>query len=778
MRTICSQNVNLSETLGQRNFNFCIIILQLIYKTSIADSIDKELKIIIMSLQSQIQKIIEDRKKRVEKIQFEIDNINKLMSNLEYVKKRIQDLSIDNSTEYVQKIQTKITELANANIQALHLRERFERDTINIGVAGFTHAGKSTFLQTVSGLDDFSIPKADDNDKNSGKPTTATRSQIYNSSNRYADVFFRSEADFLEYVNNYVDSLGLPKADSLASFKTINFDSVDVESLRGDRDLIKIDIDRIKGIQEAVPYFENNLRNVTTIKVNGDKFSDLKQYVAYSYDDSSKRMYPAVKEVKIYSPFNGVDSDLKVGLIDLPGFGEHENVTKKTLDDIKNDVDAVIILYRPGLANYELLEDEKRKFRDVLNSQPAISNKADFISFLINKDTRVPDNYIEKAKDNINDIWPDLKVQVASSNNQNQVENVMSSIVNGLASSLAKMDDDLISAYMKDRDLTETLGILTEVSLCLERLTTRNSATKDITEKAKIFRKQLNKELTRLLIKYRSDEDIDKKFENELETIKEEIDTEIENKLLYEPIEIYNTWEDYIENATVGDITGKVPLELKRLWISIIKRYIKLDAIYKESMDNLKKDILKIFVGLTGDLIEDKNADNFNEILGKLKNRPENQIYQAFLSINNLKQDFRQNIYPFIFKIGDNRILQQKGISQEDGTNEGVFDLNKEGLSISYLKEQLICQAKFANDQIKSTILEHYILRYFLIGVLDTFVNYIIYTNVENDYDFVDFCDNHKGKIYPDKYGDKADIYKYDELKTCINGVINLVKSF
>lgn len=42
MRTICSQNVNLSETMGQRDFNFCIIILQLIYKTSIADSIDED----------------------------------------------------------------------------------------------------------------------------------------------------------------------------------------------------------------------------------------------------------------------------------------------------------------------------------------------------------------------------------------------------------------------------------------------------------------------------------------------------------------------------------------------------------------------------------------------------------------------------------------------------------------------------------------------------------------------------------------------------------------
>ena len=32
MRTIYSQNVNLSETMEQRDFNFCIIILQLIYK--------------------------------------------------------------------------------------------------------------------------------------------------------------------------------------------------------------------------------------------------------------------------------------------------------------------------------------------------------------------------------------------------------------------------------------------------------------------------------------------------------------------------------------------------------------------------------------------------------------------------------------------------------------------------------------------------------------------------------------------------------------------------
>ena len=52
---------------------------------------------------------------------------------------------------------------------------RFSRDTVNIGVSGSARVGKSTLLQSVSGLSDQQIPTGRD------IPVTAVRSRIYHS---------------------------------------------------------------------------------------------------------------------------------------------------------------------------------------------------------------------------------------------------------------------------------------------------------------------------------------------------------------------------------------------------------------------------------------------------------------------------------------------------------------------------------------------------------------------------------------------------------------------
>ena len=63
-----------------------------------------------------------------------------------------------------------------ANLRAV--TTRLARDTVNIGVSGQARVGKSTLLQSISGLDDDQIPTG------SGLPVTAVRSRIYHSVKR------------------------------------------------------------------------------------------------------------------------------------------------------------------------------------------------------------------------------------------------------------------------------------------------------------------------------------------------------------------------------------------------------------------------------------------------------------------------------------------------------------------------------------------------------------------------------------------------------------------
>lgn len=665
------------------------------------------LNLIKMSeLQKTIDSILASRSIAVEKLSKKKNKIANLQKELSDLNSILEKSDNSDAKSYIPVFEKFIKRLENADEIASHLEERFKRDTINIGVAGFTHAGKSTFLGKVSGLDNNAIPKADDNDKFSGKPTTATRSQIYNSPNKYADIFIRSQDEFLEYVNNYVESLGLPKADSLSSFKGINFDEIDVEAFGDNKDSVKLDIARIKGIQEAVPYFESNLRNSNPVKISGDNFNELKQYVAYSYEDSSKRMYPAVREVRIYSPFAGIDPDLKIGLIDLPGFGEHSNVTKKTLNDIKNDVDSVIILYRPGLANYELLDDEKKKFRDVLYSQPDIRNKADFVSFLINKDSRIPEDYINKAKGCINDIWPDFKVRVASSNNDTDVEAVLSSVVKDLATSLSKMDDDLVESFDNQfgiEDISKTINEFKD--RYQDNWRSALSASQEDRKKALEIRNAISTELNRLDRAYRNDLR-NSDFYLKIEEVKSLVKSSIEERLLYPSIEGWYVAFTDRANVEKNNYRGFFNDEAQRLYVQITYEYEKvLNSYFYAKIEKLREEVTAIFKKYCGLFITKDGLEGVNEVLFKIRSCNQQlpiTLEKSFEWLLNLVYDFKQNALPTIVKNRIDSVFEDAEYAVNLIKKDSWDDQVKENLES--LKQELEILAIEGNAKIAKAI--------------------------------------------------------------------------
>ncbi len=68
---------------------------------------------------------------------------------------------------------TNLQSQVNDNIaRTANLLSRFGKNTINIGVAGKTGMGKSTFLQAITGLNDQIIPTS------AGEPCTGAKSKI------------------------------------------------------------------------------------------------------------------------------------------------------------------------------------------------------------------------------------------------------------------------------------------------------------------------------------------------------------------------------------------------------------------------------------------------------------------------------------------------------------------------------------------------------------------------------------------------------------------------
>jgi hypothetical protein len=217
---------------------------------------------------------------------------------------------------------------------------------VNIGVSGQARVGKSTLLQSISGLGDDQIPTG------SGLPVTAVRSRIYHSAKRRQVVlsmhtFESFGADVLRPYHDELNILEVPAdGEAFRRFRYPAEEDLPEEKHASNLGMLK----RLLEMQDSFPSYEPLL-------TGGDKtvgLDDLRPFVAYPTADairdgsgSPARPYLAVRDVAIHTPFPLTRVE-RLGIIDLPGLGElapgaeHHHVT-----GLRDTVDVVILVKRP-----------------------------------------------------------------------------------------------------------------------------------------------------------------------------------------------------------------------------------------------------------------------------------------------------------------------------------------------------------------------------------------------------------------------------------------------
>ncbi|MEV7063685.1 hypothetical protein AB0N97_12910 [Streptomyces collinus] len=218
---------------------------------------------------------------------------------------------------------------------------RFARATVNLGVSGAARMGKSTLLQSVSGLDDQQIPTGD------GIPVTAVRSRIFHSPTvRRAELEMHSPESFLaEVIAPLHTALSLPAPPrSLEEFADRSYpDSADQTRSR-------LLLTRLRELQSALPSYMHLL----TGGVKSVSLEEVRPYVAYPTDEEIRaagqggvrRAYAAVREARIECPFPH-EHVARIGIVDLPGLGEvMADAEQRHVDGLRNEVDAVLVVKR------------------------------------------------------------------------------------------------------------------------------------------------------------------------------------------------------------------------------------------------------------------------------------------------------------------------------------------------------------------------------------------------------------------------------------------------
>lgn len=315
------------------------------------------------NVKDSIAQIISKRGQRCEELEKqlkELDKISECITQFKLMKSDEKYRSLlGESYNAVMAISTEELEKAyrSCRDEFERLAYRFGRGKINISFVGKAGQGKSLILQNISGLDGDVIPSAD------GMDCTGAKSVIENhdqAEKTVAEIVFYTEAELLDIVNKYIAlcSVNGNIAPVTSAAQIRNIDTVTMDA----NDLSANDTAKKEHLKKYIEHIDELLKYITptgkSIVAEGE---DIESYVAQFKDsDHSVRYYTylAVKEARISCAFPHKDCG-DIVLVDTIGIGDTSyGVEEKMLDTVKNDSDAVVLMWMPSGTRQSLRNED------------------------------------------------------------------------------------------------------------------------------------------------------------------------------------------------------------------------------------------------------------------------------------------------------------------------------------------------------------------------------------------------------------------------------------
>ena len=291
---------------------------------------------------ARLAEIVADRKRRADDLEAERSADRVRSRALRDLADRAEEIAAEQTGELASAIgrlsaaaAEASTALADGVAKVDALTARWRSGRVTVGVAGVARQGKSTLLQSVSGLSGDLIP-ADD-----GLPLTGARSQIVaRPGPAAARVEFLSEAEFLRtVVGGFYSRLNLGPPPTWSQFMdgppplpegSTAADRTGYENLR----TVRGKADAVRPLLGAPP------RDVPV--------GEVRSYILKRDGDRDLAAYLAVKQMTLLTPFPSIASP-HVSLIDLPGLGDLSmDFAATLLDTTRREVDAVVYVKMPS----------------------------------------------------------------------------------------------------------------------------------------------------------------------------------------------------------------------------------------------------------------------------------------------------------------------------------------------------------------------------------------------------------------------------------------------
>lgn len=537
---------------------------------------------------------------------------------------------------------------------------RLKRTTVNIGVSGQARVGKSTLLQSISGLGDEQIPTG------SGLPVTAVRSRIFHVTQRPEAVLqMHSWTSFREEVLvPYHKALNIREpVRTLSEFSQFNYEARVTQT--DDRPSQTATWRKLREIHGALRSFAPHLGEVVTER--HVSIDSLREFVAYPKAADQDRLdaprsYLAVRDVRIFVPFprNPVEH---LGLVDLPGLGElNPDSEIRHVDQLKNEVDLVLIVKRP-LEGAAFWKEEDARAMDLLDAARGAAERSQFMLLLLNdsgESAELKEALLGDIRRQVNDGEDGRHIHVLIGDVKNPEivhQKIVPEMLEHLAEALPQMDravlknaeSRLCTAMKVAQAWVSTFdGALRSVSV-----TNRS----DLVERADQFQKDVASRLedvVALLLRKARTEDEDEGFIAAIDGCAKDAYSWIESGFGATA----DLWKDNALKTAQRD-RNSIPhasLELNRIRVEISQRFSALDIHLNDRIERMFQALATALGEVMGTALSEgagrERMLRFKEMLDRAE-EPLPALQKAVEDLLSVRFEYRSQIHPRVRRVLD-----------------------------------------------------------------------------------------------------------------------------
>jgi GTPase Era involved in 16S rRNA processing len=556
---------------------------------------------------ARITDIIAKRRPLADKIAGTQDNLKSLASALDKLEVHRKRLLKEVEPDIKERLNTidfsSLESSITTELEVLDkLRGRFSRNTLNIGVVGRMRQGKSTLLQSLSGLDNDVIPA------HSGGACTAVRSTIcprFNAETEAKVTFHSEDSLFKEVILSYYTELKLtPIPASFSDF--VNSPLPDKPSSATNEAMYQ----RLKHDYYSNQAVYRDLLGASQLTVPRHKIQD---YVTHANGAGSFKSL-AVQEVKIYCLFPNSEVG-QIALVDIPGLGDLKVGDEKLmLETLGQEVDVVLFVRRPDPHGDDWKTEDTDLYDKAAEALNDLSERSFFVLNQLSNPHDESKNACERFKQRLDSGQLGIKVVdciIADCSDPQQANHLLDRVLKHLEKEIIDLDTKYAESC-QERLIQLQSAVKAELDNARNSLGQEAQPNKDAQLFVPLFNqlwKNLKNSLQELLKELRKQRDeVDTNF-------KEKVDEAIQN--CRKDTGIPSTDKIEIQANSTGGYPNAYYQYLPEIRAHLSHKFLSLDEGLKLSLEQVKSQVTEVLVnqGRLGRLTKARGSDFLREMV-------------------------------------------------------------------------------------------------------------------------------------------------------------------